>query len=57
VILVGGSVETDLSNRPNIIKTYEIKTPEMTLDFAKANAAELLFETGKEIGILIKNTH
>jgi hypothetical protein len=28
----------------------------MSLDFAKANAAELLFETGKEIGILIKNT-
>ena len=50
VILVGGSVETDLDNQPNIIKTYQIKTPEMTLDFAKANAAELLFETGKEIG-------
>ncbi len=56
VILVGGSVETDLSKRPNVLKTYQIKTSEMTLDFAKANAAELLFETGKEIGFLIKNT-
>jgi glycerate 2-kinase len=56
VILVGGSVETDLSTQLNIIKAYQIKTPEMTLDFAKANAAELLFGTGKEIGILVKNT-
>ncbi len=55
VILVGGTVETDLSKRPNIIKTYQIKTPNMTLDFAKANAAELLFEMGKEIGSFIKN--
>ncbi|MCP9763783.1 glycerate kinase [Lacihabitans soyangensis] len=53
VILVGGSVETDLSKQLNIIKAYQIKTPEMTLDYAKANAAELLFETGKEIGNLL----
>lgn len=50
VILVGGSVETDLSKQPNIIKTYQIKTAEMSLDFAKANAAELLFDKGSEIG-------
>ena len=54
VILVGGSVETDLNDQPNIIKTYQVKTPEMTLDFAKENAAELLFEIGKEIGMLFK---
>jgi glycerate 2-kinase len=56
VILVGGTVETDLKDKTNIIKTFQIKTTEMTLDFAKANAERLLFDIGKEIGILIKNT-
>lgn len=50
VILVGGTVETDLTNKPNILKTYQIKTPEMSLDFAKANAGQLLFNKGTEIG-------
>jgi glycerate kinase len=55
VILVGGSVETDLSKQPNIIKTYQIKTAEMSLDFAKANARELLFNKGSEIGRFLKD--
>ncbi len=50
VILVGGTVETDLTNKPNILKTYQIKTPKMSLDFAKANAGQLLFNKGTEIG-------
>jgi len=56
VILVGGTVETDLTDNPNILKTHQIKTPEMSLDFAKSNAGELLFEKGQEIGNLLKNT-
>jgi glycerate 2-kinase len=50
VILVGGSVETDLKDTPNIINSYQVKTKEMSLDFAKKNAGKLLFEIGKEIG-------
>lgn len=53
VILIGGTVETDLTDKPNIIKTFQIKTPEMSLDFAKANAAELLVDKGTEIGRLL----
>ena len=55
VILVGGSVETNIENKPNVIKAYQIKKPEMSLDCAKANVADLLFETGKEIGLFLKD--
>ncbi len=50
VILVGGSVETDLKNRPNIINSYQVKTKEMSLDFAKVNASKLLQKIGQQIG-------
>ncbi|MCP9770036.1 glycerate kinase [Lacihabitans sp. LS3-19] len=55
VILIGGSVETNIENKPNVIKVYQIKKPKMSLEYAKAIAADLLFETGKEIGLFFKD--
>jgi len=55
VILIAGSVETNTENKPNVIKAYQIKKPEMLLEYAKANAEDLLLETGKKIGLFLKD--
>jgi|GWRWMinimDraft_12_1066020.scaffolds.fasta_scaffold00252_5 glycerate kinase len=54
VILIGGTIETTIKNEPYIIMTDQIKTKEMTLNFAKKHVEKLLFEKGKEIGEFLK---
>ena len=55
VILIGGSIETTIENKSNIILTDQIKTSEMTLPYAKKNAEMLLLEKGKKIGEFLKS--
>lgn len=56
VILVGGTVETDLTDNPNIIKTYQIKTPEMPIEYSKKHASQLLESIGRQIGEDLRKT-
>jgi glycerate kinase len=54
MIIIGGSINTDLSQFENIIAQFAIKTEDMELEFAKTNAAELIYKKGVEIGAMLK---
>ena len=55
IILVAGKIDANINSIPNILMSSEIKTTEITLDYSKKHAAELLIEKGKEIGNFLKS--